>query len=427
MKNYLRIVALMLLLTLMCPVALAAKATPTPPPITIAATQMTPPPEILNMLDIAYAQYLEVDGKNIGDVNKYTEWRGKGYKFQWCAGFVTWCMMEAGIPMMTMADFQSEAKKSEDGLVHREGLFHCEEAGQGKLLNAYQLMERTTMVPQKGFIVIYGTSWNEAVHAALVYDVEELGDGKFRITTLEGNVKNGKNANSITMYVRDYDMNFEVNTNLRKSTNLSEVPEEERTVEGAEYILMEGPPTSGYKSQMYYVYRFLMPWVPGDPTLTTPEPTAEPTPEPTPTPTATPTMAPTATPAPTEAPQAPAVDEDAPVILDVIVLTPPPAVTAAPSVTEAPEVPAVTEAPTTEPTPAPTAEPTVEPTVTPTPEPTAEPTVEPTPEPTPVPAEDPTWPCQGEDGKCPYITRAEDDPFCRKCDRNDNGIEDVKE
>ena len=55
------------------------------------------------------------------------------------------------------------------------------------------------------------------------------------------------------------------------------------------------------------------------------------------------------------------------------------------------------------------------------------PTAEPTPEPTPVPVEEPTWPCQGEDGQCPYITRAEDDPFCRKCDRNDNGVEDVKE
>ena len=417
MKNFLRVIAFVLMLMLLCPAALAAKATPTPAPVEIATTLAEPPAEIRNVLDIAYAQYVEVDGKNIGDVNKYTEWRGKGYKFQWCAGFVTWCMMEAGIPMMTMADFQSEAKKSEDGLVHREGLFHCEEAGQGKLLNAYQLMERTTMMPQKGFIVIYGTSWNEAVHAALVYDVEELGDGKYRITTLEGNVKNGKNANSITMYVRDYDMNFEVNPNQKKSTNLSAVPEEERTVEGADYSLMEGPPTSGYKSQMYYVYRFLMPWVPGDPTLTTPEPTAEPTPEPTPAPTATPTLAPTATPTATPAPtEAPAEDADEPVIADVVVLTPPPATTPAPEATEAP---AVTEAPTAEPT----AEPTVEPTV----EPTAEPTAEPTPEPTPVPETEPTWPCQGEEGQCPYVTRAEDDPFCRKCDRNDNGVEDTKE
>ena len=237
MKKFVRIIAFMLMLTLCAPVALAAKATPTPPPVSIDPALVSPPPEIQNVLDIAHAQWLEVDGKNIGDVNKYTEWRGKGYKFQWCAGFVTWCMMEAGIPMMTAKEFQSAARESDDGLVHKDGLFHVEEAGQGKLLNCYQLMERTTMVPQKGFVVIFGTSWNEAVHAALVYDVEDLGGGKYRITTLEGNVKNGKNNNSITMYVRDYDMNAEVNINQKKSTNLSEVPEDERVRKAGETCL----------------------------------------------------------------------------------------------------------------------------------------------------------------------------------------------
>jgi hypothetical protein len=51
----------------------------------------------------------------------------------------------------------------------------------------------------------------------------------------------------------------------------------------------------------------------------------------------------------------------------------------------------------------------------------------PTAEPTVAPPSGPSFPCQGEDGKCIYITRSEDDPFCRKCDRNDNGIEDAKE
>ena len=53
--------------------------------------------------------------------------------------------------------------------------------------------------------------------------------------------------------------------------------------------------------------------------------------------------------------------------------------------------------------------------------------VVPTAEPTVAPPSGPSFPCQGEEGKCTYITRSEDDPFCRKCDRNDNGIEDAKE
>ena len=418
MKSFLRIAALMLIFALCCPVALAAKATPTPPPMVIESTQVTPPAQIQTMLDIAYAEWEALDGKKLPNVNKFTEWRGKGYKFEWCAGYVTWCMMEAGIAMEELADIK--AKGDENDIWHADGVYHCKEASPGKLLRAYQIMERTTMVPQRGFIVIYGCSFNKVIHAAIVYDVEDLGNGKYRLTTLEGNIKD-----SIRMYVRDYDMNAEVNTNRLKSTNLTEVPEAERTVEGADYTIMDGKPSAGTSGRyMYYVNRFLMPWVPGDPTLpaaeptATPAPTAAPTPIPTATPaptaepTAEPSAAPTATPVPaaTEAPTA------APVIADVVALTPPPAATPAPVVTEAP---VATEAPTAKPTAEPTAEPTVEP--------TAAPTAEPALEPTPAPETAPAFPCQGEDGKCPYVTRAANEPFCRKCDRNDNGIEDVKE
>ena len=391
MKNILRVTAVLLLLTLLCPAALAAtKATPTPPPIEIDPALTEPPAQIQTMLDIAYREWQEVNGANLGDQNKYTKWRNN-YKWEWCAGFVTWCLLEAGIPMEELADIR--AKEDENDHWHTDGLYHVKEGSPGKLVRGYQIMERTTMVPQKGFIIIYGCSYNKVIHAALVYDVEDLGGGKYRLTTLEGNIKN-----SIRMYIRDYDMNAEVNTNKTKSTNLTEVPEEERTLAESDildYSIMTGK--VGGKTYTYYVNRFLMPWVPGDPTLPTPAPTAEPTPEPTatPAPTAEPTPEPTATPAPEAT--------EAPVVVNVAALTPAPAATEAPAVTAAP-------------TEAPTAEPTAEP----TPEPTAEPTPEPT------PAAD-TFPCQGEEGQCPYITRSQEDAFCRKCDRNDNGVEDSKE
>lgn len=406
MKIFARMIALMLLMTMLCPVALAAKATPTPPPVEIESTVVEPPAEIQKMLDIAYAEWATLGGEKLPNVNKFTEWRGKGYKFEWCAGYVTWCMMEAGIPMEELADIK--AKGDENDIWHVDGLYHCKEASPGKLLRAYQIMERTTMVPQKGFIVVYGCSFNKVIHAGFVYDVEDLGGGKYRITTLEGNIKD-----SIKMYVRDYDMNAEINTNKTKSTNLTEVPEDERTVEGADYTLMDGKPSTGTNGRyMYYVNRFLMPWVPGDETLSAPVATAEPTLEPTatPAPTAEPTPAPTATPAPTEAPTAEPVVEvteaptaepapeatEAPVIADVVVLTPPPAEAEKPEATAAPEATAV-------PTEAPAAEPTAE------------------------SVQEGTFPCQGEEGQCIYITRSADDPFCRKCDRNDNGVEDSKE
>ena len=381
MKNILRMTAVLLLLTMLCPAALAAsKATPTPPPGVIDTVLVEPPAEIQRALDLAYADWQEVNGKNLGDKNKYTEWRNS-YKWEWCAGFVTWALLEAGIPMEELADIR--AKEDENDHWHTNGLYHVKEGSPGKLVRGYQVMERTTMMPQKGFIVIYGCSYNKVIHAALVYDVEDLGNGKYRLTTLEGNIKN-----SIRMYIRDYDMNAQVNTNKTKSTNLTEVPEDERVLPESsilDYSIMTGK--VGGKTCTYYIDRFLMPWVPGDPALTTPVPTA--TVEPTPAPTAEPTPEPTAIPTPEVT--------EAPVVVNVSALTP---------------------APTADP------EATAEPTVEPTAEPTVEPTAEPTAEPTPVPE---VFPCQGEEGKCPYITRSQEDAFCRKCDRNDNGVEDSKE
>lgn len=79
MKRLLRGLCALLLMTLLLPTALAAKATPTPPPVAISTEAPVQPPEqIQQVLDIAYNEWKELDGKTLKNVNKYTEWRGKG-------------------------------------------------------------------------------------------------------------------------------------------------------------------------------------------------------------------------------------------------------------------------------------------------------------------------------------------------------------
>ena len=137
-----RALALMLVLILCCSTSLAAKKkTPeyTAREITTEVIQEIPA-EIQSMLDIAYEQLIETDGKNLKEKNKYTKWRNN-YTFEWCGGFVTWCMLEAGIPM-------EEKNKIQDGEV--EGLFHVKEAGVGKLYEGYAKLNRITRVPQIG-------------------------------------------------------------------------------------------------------------------------------------------------------------------------------------------------------------------------------------------------------------------------------------
>ena len=78
--------------------ASAAKATPTPAPLEIETEVIeTVPEKIQQLLDLSYAQLLEVNGAEMKEKNKYTKWRNN-YSYGWCGGFITWCMLELGIP-----------------------------------------------------------------------------------------------------------------------------------------------------------------------------------------------------------------------------------------------------------------------------------------------------------------------------------------
>ena len=260
-----RFFALILSLVLLCSCsvsALAAKATPTPAPREIETEVVEAVPEtIQDLLDLAYAEWQEADGKELKEVNKYTEWRGKGYKFGWCGGFVTWCMLQLGIEQQEHTKIKAEEVP---------GIVHVKEAGVGKLVTGYSKMNRTTMIPQKGFIVVFGNRDSKFAgitglyHVGLVWDVEKLEDGRYRLTTIEGNVSSPgdethkKATHTIRMYVRDYDPYVK-----RKRDNLKLVPEEEQT--RAEDALFSYHYT--YNNKSLYVHMFLMPWIPGDETL----------------------------------------------------------------------------------------------------------------------------------------------------------------
>ena len=217
------------------------------------------PEQIQQFLDIAYNEWSTLAGKTLKKVNKYTEWRGKGVSFEWCGGFVTWCMMEAGIDMLTLDNVEKETEVS--------GIAHVKEASVGKIMRGYLERRRTTNIPQRGFLIVYGeNSYNRTVHIGIVYDVQKLDNGKYRITTIEGNM-----SNRVKMYVKDYDPSVGSQTG-----NLSAVPVEERTQEETSYF--------NYKisssCKTWYANVFLMPWIPGDTSDTAqPEVSVTPAPE----------------------------------------------------------------------------------------------------------------------------------------------------
>ena len=262
------LVLILILCLLLGSSAYAAKKTATPEPPQVPAEVIQEIPGLMQqVLDLAYNELVEVNGQNLKEKNKYTKWRNN-YEFGWCGGFITWCMLELGIP-------QKEKNKTPKEEV--PGIVHVKEAGVGKLYDGYLRMNRVTMVPQKGFIVVFGNGSNKYVktgttgyyHVGLIYDLELLDNGKYRITTIEGNISldftdaegtRTKSGHTVRMYTRDYDPNAE-----SKKTNISLVPEEERDRE--ESLIFSYNYT--YNNPAMYITCFLMPWVPGDPALET--------------------------------------------------------------------------------------------------------------------------------------------------------------
>lgn len=254
MKRLLALLLPLVLLASALPASAASKATSTPPPVELEETFTEEiPPEIRKLLDVAQNELEETAGKNLKRKNKYTAWYN-AYEWEWCAGFVTWCLMEAGIP-------QEDYRTIEPG--EKAGLYHATASAPGKMVTGYSRMYRTTMIPRKGFIVVYGSkNYGKFWHVGFVYDVEKLDNGRYRLTTIEGNVNN----HSVCMFVRDYDPHP-----AKSTANFFQVPKDERFQEESKTFSYKFT----YNDKTQYVTMFLMPWVPGDEALEMAAPATE--------------------------------------------------------------------------------------------------------------------------------------------------------
>ncbi len=244
--------ALILFIPVRCISDVVPEPTATPEPAQIAAFPDDPPDAILRMTEIAYEEWEKIGGKVLPKSNKYTKWVNDA-EWGWCAGFTSWCAMRAGIPQ----DSLNGILKGPEG--NTEPVFSCSAVSPGKLLRAFQYMHRTSMIPRNGFFVVYGDRRNFTVHIGLVYNTELLDNGKYRLTTIEGNMKS-----AVRMYIADYepvDVYYEQHHNPSVS-NLSPVPDDERDGENTRartYHIR----VSDADGSDWYVTCFLMTWLPG--------------------------------------------------------------------------------------------------------------------------------------------------------------------
>lgn len=139
-------------------------------------------PEVIrDAVALGLAEWQEMLGTSIPKSNKYTYWYcGRKCEFGWCGGFVNYVLDTAGVPM---------EKRNDSRLQEGGHPYAVREAAVPKILEGFTRMDRLTMVPQPGYEIIYGrTGGYGTIHVGLVTAVTPLGEGKYTIETVEGNV-----------------------------------------------------------------------------------------------------------------------------------------------------------------------------------------------------------------------------------------------
>ena len=188
--------------------------------VTIQSYDRAAVPEAINtVIDFALEEWRTAENKTFsraGSKNKYSFWQcGKGPKCNigWCGAFLGYVFDTCGIPM-------DEPTKS---VPHESGEpYSVRAAGVGKINKGFEKMERLSMVPRPGYLVIYGEQKAYGYkHIGLVTDVDDLGNGVYLLKTVEGNM-----SNRIKRYCYLFDSNEPIK-------NTKPCPEEYRRDDGA--------------------------------------------------------------------------------------------------------------------------------------------------------------------------------------------------
>lgn len=191
--------------------------------VTVADDAM--PERAKAMVYVARREYYETARARLPKYNKYAKWYyGKKKEVGWCSVFTIWCANASGSDPVKYADLDADAVGDDDVVYFREGQV-------GHQYDGFLKLDRFTGVPRAGYLVIYADLSNSyrTTHIGIVVDVQDRGDGVYRVTTVEGNM-----SNTVKSYCYLYDSNCDNHTvgvekGLKLQRNMSVLPVEEQT------------------------------------------------------------------------------------------------------------------------------------------------------------------------------------------------------
>lgn len=193
--------------------------------VTVLADEsaQNPVPDVIQkVIDIAVAEWTEVGGQALSKEkkgNKYVKWWGYD-NIGWCGAFAGYCLDTAGVPL-EKEDSIRKLKPLENGDPHG-----IRAAGVPKIDTGYTNLGRTTKIPRPGYLVIYGSVKDTYgyKHVGIVTDVQDYGEGLYKVTTVEGNM-----GSTVKSYCYLYDAR-----NVEHE-NLAALPAEEQTEANVNY------------------------------------------------------------------------------------------------------------------------------------------------------------------------------------------------
>ncbi len=190
------------------------------------------PPELAkNMAYVARREFYKNKRGRMPKYNEYAKWYyGKKNEVGWCSVFTIWCANAAGVDPVKKKDAKEWPES--DVLYLREGQV-------GNQYDGFFALDRFSGVPREGYLVIYADMSNgyRTTHVGIVVEALPLGEGKYRVTTVEGNM-----SNTVKSYCYVYDSNLDnhlvgTEKGLKLQWNMSEVPEEDRADPLPQYAL----------------------------------------------------------------------------------------------------------------------------------------------------------------------------------------------
>lgn len=221
--------------------------------ITVTTEENAPeddvPPLIRAAIDFALKEWEDADGDTFARCNKYTLWYSNGHKYEygWCAAFECYCLYHVGIPMVEWTACEP----------HEEGdAWGVKANGVGKVIEGYNKMNRLTFIPRTGYLVVYGQKDSgTCMHVGIITDVQELGDGKYLIKTVEGNM-----SNRIKRYCYIYDLKNANEEKANGKNNYKYIVKDNYYSPDEQY--QTDPDTFQYTKHVknWYVYRFCATW-----------------------------------------------------------------------------------------------------------------------------------------------------------------------